>query len=304
MKRSALLTITIIAALCIIAGGQQDQRRGYIKPELRGAVRITPATLAPVRLMPQEQYFTASTDDPRYGRYKIGHMFLKFSNDERGNQVISLKYKFEIAVYNVEFQKYEWSMTETLSPQSGRVLKSYLEGNISAIMIWYIGNKAAPKSSIYYKKTAIYDWTRKKIYFDYNDPKAPKREFPLRDDTLSFLSRYVFLLKSKWNDPSRVYYLPYFDLEQEKYRDYYLKCAGAREKGQLKFESVFPGWGDVAETVWGNEGEFSFWVTPPSANALNGHFQKIIVDPQTTRYTIFTPATKEEALKPVRPIID
>ena len=45
----------------------------------------------------------------------------------------------------------------------------------------------------------------------------------------------------------------------------------------------------------------SYWIVPPSASALNGHFAKMILNPQVSRYLTILPVGKEEALKPIPP---
>ncbi|HOO57039.1 MAG TPA: hypothetical protein PLN69_09465 [bacterium] len=285
----------IILFSFVLAGATTfaQQRQGYVKPEIRDAVTINYKMLAPTYLTPMEEYYGAYVDDPRTGRFKIGYQYLEFKNDENGNQVIISKGNFETLVYGVSFEKSEWTIKETIQPQTGRILESQAEGNLSGITIWFFGVYSPLRSKASYKKTATYDWKNMKIYVHFDDPKAPVRTYDLDPmKTLPIFSHYIFTLKSKWTDTSKVYHLPYFDVDKERYEDFYIKFSGEQDKGQIKFESVFHGFGEG--------GQIMYWVTPPSANAYNGHFRKIISDPKVARYTTFLPVSEEEAKKPVR----
>jgi hypothetical protein len=295
MKKTAVIAMAAVAAICVCAAAQQGGRQVYVKPELQNAIRITPQMLAPVGFNSMEQYFSAYVDDPRYGKYKVGYMLLKIEKDQRGNQIITQKTVFNTVAYNVAVDKRMWILSETIAP-SGHILKAHFEGNHSGIAKWVIGSNATPDSSVYITKNANFDWNNKKIFISFDDPKAPVRVFPLNENTLPIVGLYIYALKSKWTDPSKTYNLPYFDLTVEKYLEVYIKCAAEKEKGVLKFQTVPGGYGD--------EEEDTYWVTPPSAGGSNGLFRKIIFDPKVARYTLMVPTTKQEALKPVRPIMD
>jgi hypothetical protein len=290
-----ILTAIMVCAVVISAVSaysQQDEKQAYVKPELRGAITVTPAMLAPMRLTPGEYWFSAIVSDPRSGDFKGGYLTYKFSSDGKGLQVISAKNVLKIKAYNITATSLDTSSEEVFSPAYGRILRERIFGNESVLL-----NLSTPNSSIRIDKSAEYDWNNNIITIKYgNDPKAPVRQHAIEEDTTSVMSLIAFMLKCKWTDTSKIYRFHYFNIGQERYEDLYIKCSGKRKDNVIKYESVWHGFGEG--------GQWVFWVTLPKAGAANGMFQKYIADPKTSRYTTYKLTTKKEALKPVRPFID
>ncbi|HOC92825.1 MAG TPA: hypothetical protein PKH33_10715 [bacterium] len=307
MKRETkkiFVAMVVAAALACFASrafAQSDPRSlGYVKPELRGALRITPQMLAPVKLNPQEQYFTVSVTDPRSGTFRYGYIIHKFETDPAGNQVVTMISRTEQNYHDMNLQKTETIVSETFHHSTGRVMRTHIESNARFLtQFWSLyssGAKSyAPPSSVRINKTAYYDWTNRVISIKYEDaPAVAPRTFPMSGEPLGLLAEIVFLLKGKWTEQDRIYYLPMFSVQTEKSEDYYLKFSGTREGGQLKYDTVWHGFGEAAVLN-------SYWVIPPASAAFNGNFSKILVNPQVYEYTTIVPATKEEALKPIPP---
>jgi hypothetical protein len=293
MKR---IVMAILAGIVVLSAAvvfsQQDEKTAYIKPELRGAITVTPEMLAPVRLAPGEYWFSAVIDDPRSGKFNAGYLTYKFSSDNKGLQVITTKNSLKIKAYNLTASEMNSLSEEKISPAYGRVIHEHVEGNVSVML-----SLSAPASSAKINKTADFDWNNKVINISYdNDPKAPVRQHPLEENTTSIMSVIAFMLKGKWTDTTKLYRFHYFNIGQEKYEDFYIKCSGRRDKNIIKYESVWHGFGEG--------GQWVFWVTQPKAGAPNGMFQKYIVNPLVSRYTSYILTSKKEALKPVRPFVD
>jgi hypothetical protein len=301
-KIFAALALALTLAFCASrVFAQSDPRSlGYVKPELRDAMRITPQMLAPVRLNPQEQYFNVSVTDPRSGTFRYGYIIHKFETDPAGNQVVTMISHTEQNYHDMNLQKIDTVLTETFHHSTGRVMRTHIESNAKFLtQFWSLYSSAAksyaPPSSIRINKTAYYDWTNRIISIKHEDaPALTPRTFPMVGEPMGLLGEIVFLLKGKWTETNRIYYLPRFNVQTEKSEDLYLKFSGTREGGQLKYDTVWHGFGEAAEIN-------SYWVVPPGSSAFNGHFSKILVNPQVYEYTTITPVTKEEALKPIPP---
>ncbi len=294
------ILITLVAAAILFAARAVEATRaaeGHLKPEIRDAVKVTRAMLAPMRFAKQKVWYSALLEDPRYGKYKAGYMFIEFDKDKDGNLILRQESDIRQVLYSVkmsrEFVKYE----EVIDRQTGLPLRASFEYDVSGRTYWLISIKLPPESRMATKKTAIFDWTSNKIKMTYGDgPNAHVRMFPLERDSVPAFAPVIFMFRLMGRQEEKVYSFRYFDMQRERYEDSYLQFEGPRAKGIQKYSTVPQGWGDQTVT--------SFWFGPPSEEAPNGRFEKYIINPLITRYITFLPTTKEKALEPVTPLID
>lgn len=297
MKRKitylSIFAVLLAAAgfISLKAGSQDQQREGYIRPELRNAVNVTPKMLAPFRFSQAEFWYDGMLDDPRTGNFHGGYLSIKYSTSPKGQQVIDSKNRIELKAYNITASTYEYSSQEIYSPATGRILRQTMKGDYSAILTY-----GAPTSSIKIDKTADYDWENKRIIVRLSDPKAPVRTYPLQDNTTAYFSIYNFMMKGKWTDTSKIYKFHYFNIAEEIYEDRYIKFAGKVNKNMLKYVTVWHGWGEGGQLI--------YWITPPKSGSPNGVINRFIVDPKVSRYTTYKLTTKKDATRPVRPMVD
>ncbi len=290
MKKTLFAIIILLA--CAMSCALSAQREGYTKPELRDAITVTPAMLAPMRFTPGDYWFVAKIVDPRSGAFNGGYLNYKFSTDKRGFQKVWFKNDLKVKLYNLTGMDSSYIVEEIFSPSTGRILRAHVEGYVSVMLSW-----SAPNSSVKINKTADFDWENGLIYIHYeNAPNAPVRKIPMEENTVSQFSVYLFALKCKWTDKTKIYKLHYFDVAQEKYEEVYIKRSDSKDKNIIKYETVWHGWGEGGQNI--------FFVNPPKNGAVSGMFSKFIIDPKVNRYTIYELTTKQEATKPVRPFIE
>jgi len=295
-KTAAAVVVLAISVWGMAGRAQGGGRQGYMKPELRGAVPVTGAMLAPLRLVPQEVWYNALVQDPRHGDYKVGYLLKKLEADGN-NLIITEQVRLVMKIYSVDFQSSEFTITETVSMDTGKPLEVVFKGRIAGYAYWFFGVSMPPESSVEMDKKAVYDWNRKKITVTYgNDPKAPVRSYAIENNTVPFCADEIFVYRQLGRQDGKTYHFRRFNLLQEKYEDYYLKYGGTQGKDTHKYSSVPPGWGETMVN--------SMWFGPPTDAAPNGIFQKIIANPLTDRYTTYLPTTKEDALKPVTPMLE
>jgi len=213
MKRIAIAVLAGFVVLsAAIVYSQLEQKPAYIKPEIRDAITVTPEMLAPMRLAPGEYWFSAVIDDPRSGRFNGGYLTYKFSTNNNGLQVISTRNVLKLKAYNMTAAETDSSTEDIFSPAYGRILHERVKGNFSVML-----NPSSPPSTGQKNKTAEFDWDDKVIRITFeNDPKAPIREHPMEENTTTFMSIMIFMLKGKWTDTSKVYRFHYFDIDTEK----------------------------------------------------------------------------------------
>jgi len=290
MKKPLIAIIILLAGASAFA--QNTKREGYTRPELRDAITVTPAMLAPVRLTPGDYWFIAKIVDPRTGTFNGGYINFRYSTDNRGYQKYWFKNSIKVKVYNLTGMDYSFIVEDTYSPSTGRIIRSHAEGYYSVMLSW-----SAPNSSIRINKTADYDWDNGLIYIHYeNSPNAPVRKIPMEENTLSQFAIDLFALKCKWLDKAKIYKLHYFNMINEKYEDVYIKRSDTKDKKIVKYETIWHGWGEGGQKI--------YFVNPPENGAPSGMFKKFIIDPKVDRYTIYELTTKSEATKPVRPFIE
>ncbi|HOX29208.1 MAG TPA: hypothetical protein PLQ76_08660, partial [bacterium] len=239
-----------------IASAQQSERTGYVRPEIKNAINVTPAMISPVNLPADDKWFAAMVDDPRTGRFKFGHVSMITRPEGSSRSSFEISNMFQTKIYNVDFSRADVFEKDIYDSASGRILQTTIKGNSKYILYWFVGEKMTPESSVSYDKTVVYSLDEGKIYLTYGkDPKAPVRTFPIEKDSVSYMSSFIFMLKCKWTDKTKIYHFRYFDPFHEKYRDEYLKSDGVSKDGVVKYETVWEGFGDAPTTT--------FWVTFP-----------------------------------------
>jgi len=297
-ERTGHILAVILAACCVFISSRpaaQQDRRGYQKPEIRDAIEATREMLVPMRFARQEVWYNSVVDDPSRERYKIGRAVMRFDRDAENNFVLGIDETIVKKMYSVTMQESNASITIVVSPNTGRTIRMSMTSTTDSRAYWKGGVKLPPESRVEVDKTAEFDWTSGQIIITYGSgPDAHRRVVPLERNSIFPAAPFVFMFKLKGLDESRVYHFRYFCIQSEKYGDYYLKYDGKRGKNTHKYSSVMPGWGDGIEDY--------FWLGPPSENAPNGLFEKIIINPLTTRYITYLPVSEAEAMESVTSI--
>lgn len=294
MNKQIFIIAFVVSMACGTIGAQAQQRQGHIKDELKGAVTVTDGMVAPIRFVPQEVWYDILLEDPRYGKYKGGHTNLNIQWDKNGDLVFSSEDEVENQVFSVEMSSSKNSMKTYVDPDTGRTTKIELKGKGKVRGLWQIGKYLSPESSVEIEKTAYFDWGKNQITIVYGND-VHRRTIQIEKGSSSLVSYFAFMMKLKGKE-GQLYHFKTFDVMSEKFIDTYLKYEGKRDNGIHKFTTVPAGWGDESFTA--------FWFGPPTEEAPNGKFEKIILNPVITRYLTLLPVSKEKALGPVTPLKD
>lgn len=293
MKR-LIFCILIVTGSLLANTHASSQQKGYVKEELRGAIDVTDGMVAPIRFVPQEVWYDVLLEDPRYGKYKGGHTNLKIVWDNNGDLVFVTEDEVQTQVFSVDMNSSNSSLKTYVDPDTGRTTKVEMKAKGSVRGLWVIGKYLSPESTIEVNKTAYFDWGKNQITIVYGNDEH-RRNIPIEKGSASLVSYFAFMMKLRGAE-GQLYHFKVFDIMTEKFIDTYLKYEGKRDKGIHKFTTVPAGWGDETYNA--------YWFGPPTEEAPNGKFEKIIANPVVSRYLTLLPVSKEKALGPVTPLKD